>query len=144
MAEVVRWKFTDVYEVGGAPFTYSFDINPNEASSGMMEKQLNSTANAGPRRGVILQEGRMSAPVLQFSGIILTQQHLEAVELWYAKRVLIDLDDDLGRRFRGAFTSFSPQRPYRSRNFWYHTFSAQFTASAYRNASNQVIYGRFL
>lgn len=144
MASVVRWKFTDVHKKGGEPYSYTFHINPNEASSGMMEKQLNISANAGPRRGVILQEGRVSPPVLQFSGVVLSQEHLETVELWYAKRILIDLDDDLGRRYRGVFTSYQPTRPYRARNFWYHTFSAQFTASAYRNASNQVLYGRFV
>lgn len=141
---VVRWTFTDVHQKGEAPYSYTFHINPNEASSGIMEKTIQASANAGPRRGVILQEGRMSAPTLQFNGIVLEQDHLEKLELWYAKRILIDLDDDLSRRFRGIFATFQPERPYRARNFWYHTFSASFQASAYRNASNQVIYGRFV
>lgn len=141
---VVRWKFTDVHEKGYEPYSYTFHINPNEASSALMEKAIAASANAGPKRGVILQEGRMSAPALQFSGVVLEQAHLEAMEYWYAKRILLDLDDDLGRRFRGIFASYQPERPYRSRNFWYHTFSATFQASAYRNASNQVIYGKFL
>lgn len=141
---VKRWKFTDVHQKGGAPYEYVFKVNPNEASSGIFEKTMNAETNAGPRRGVILQEGRNSPPILNFSGILFKQEHLEKLELWYAKRILIDLDDDLDRRFRGIFSAFSPERPYRSGNFWYHTYSATFHASAYRNAQNQIIYGRFV
>lgn len=141
---VVRWVFTDVHQKGDPPYTYTFRFNPNEASSGQIEKQFNIAANAGPNRGIIVQEGRMGPPILQFSGVVLHQDHLEQLEYWYSKRILLDLDDDLGRRYRGAFAAFQPERPYRARNFWYHTFSAQFQAVAYRDASNRVLYGRFV
>lgn len=144
MTSVVRWRFTDVHQKGAPPYEWVFRFNPNEASGGTMEKQFNIMANAGPKRGIIVQEGRMGPPILQFSGVVLEQDHLEKLESWFSKRILLDLDDDLGRRFRGIFAQFQPDRPYRSRNFWYHTFSAQFQAVAYRNASNEVMYGRFV
>lgn len=141
---VVRWKFTDVHEVGPAPYVYTVQINPNEATSATVEKAINVLANAGPNRGTVIQEGRTSIPAIEFSGIIVEQAHLEALELWFARRVILDLVDDLGRTYRGIFASFQPQRPYRAGNFWYHTYAASFQATAYRNASGLVVYGRFV
>lgn len=141
---VVRWKIEKVHEVGPAPHEYTFAINPNEATSATVEKAINVASVAGRHRGAVLQEGRTSVPALSFSGVILTQAHLEALERWFIARFLLDLTDDLGRVYRGVFSSFNPQRPFRAGNFWYHTFDAQFQASAYRNASGDVVYGRFV
>lgn len=141
---VVRWKLKDVHEVGPTPYEYTLHINPNEATSATVEKAMNVLSNAGPNRGIVVQEGRMTVPAIEFSGVILKQEHLEALELWFLRRVILDLTDDLGRTYRGIFAGFQPQRPYRGGNFWYHTYSASFQASAYRNASGQVVYGRFV
>lgn len=139
---VVRWTFTDVWEKGPAPYTWTFDINPNEGGSPSVTKAMTISQNQGPRRGIILQEGHQSPPVVAFSGIILTQQHYETLEFWYSKRVLLDMVDDLGRTFRGVFASFEPTRTRRAFNPWFHTYTAQFQVTAYTNASGQVIYGR--
>lgn len=122
---------------------YEFHVNPNDGGSPVVQKQMNISSNAGPNRGAILQEGQSSPPELSWSGVILSQQHLEALEEWYDRRVLIELKDDLGRTFQGVFTGFSPQRVRKASNFWYHTYSATFTVYGYRNAVGKIRYGRF-
>lgn len=138
----VRWKFDDVWHKGPTPYSWTVDINPNEGGSPTVTKTLTVSQNQGPRRGIILQEGHQSVPVLSFSGVMLTQQHYETFELWYSKRILLDLTDDLGRKFRGILNSFAPTRTRRAFNPWFHTYTAEFQATAYTNASGQVIYGR--
>lgn len=138
---VVRWKFTDLY--GATPNVYTFEINPNEGGSPSVQKNMNIVYNAGPNRGGIIQEGQSTVPILSFSGLILTQTHYEALEMWFDKRVLLELDDDLGRKFRGVFSAFEPTRVRKPFNPWYHTFTGQFTCYGYKNASGQIRYGRF-
>lgn len=136
---VVKWRFAEVW---GEQF-WHMPVNPNEGGSPTIEKEMNALSNAGPYLGAILQEGRTSVPKLSFSGVILAQDHYEDLERWHLKRVLLDLDDDLGRTFRGVLVSFSPQRTRRAFNPWYHTYTAEFVAWAYRNASGQVLFGAF-
>lgn len=140
---VVRWRFVDVYETGFSPFDWTFDINPNDGGSPNVEKNFNIAMSVGPRQGIILQEGSMAPPAVSFSGVILTQEHYETFETWFVKRVVLDLYDDLERQFRGALSSFHPKRVRKPYNFWYHTYDAEFKAFAYRNATGNVIYGRF-
>lgn len=140
---VIRWTFTDVWETGPEPYVYTFDINPNQGGSPQVQKQFAVNTNAGPNRGGILQEGQSTPPILTFGGVILTQHHYEALETWYDKRILIELADDLGRIFRGAFSNFAPSRERRAFNPWYHTFQAGFTVYGYKNASGEFRYGRF-
>lgn len=139
---VVRWKFDDVWHKGPVPYSWTVEINPSDGGSPEVQKSLTVSQNLGPRRGAIVQEGHQGIPTIQFSGSILTQAHYETFEFWFSKRVLLDLTDDLGRIFRGIFSSFQPTRTRRAFNPWYHTYTAEFQAMAYTNASGQVIYGR--
>lgn len=127
----------------GEQITWEFPINPNEGGSPAIEKQMNIQSNVGPYRGGIIQEGRSEVPTISFSGVILTQEHYELFELWYLRRILLDLDDDLGRRFRGVFSQFNPERERRAFNPWYHRYSAQFLVWGYRSALGDVLFGTF-
>lgn len=140
---MARWKFTDVHQTGPSPYTWTFNISPSEGGSPNVEKGYNVTNYVGPRRQSVIQEGQMSNVSLEFSGTILTKSHYETFEIWFRKRVLIELVDDLGRTFRGGFASFRPQRVYKPNNFWYHKYTATFQVIAYRNASGITVYGRF-
>lgn len=140
---VVRWQFIDVYQKGTAPFEYVFEINPNDGGTPTITKNLTLQTNTGPNRTGIIQEGQSTQAQMTFSGIILTQTHLEALERWFDRRILIELHDDLGRVFRGVFSTFSPTRARRPYNPWYHTFQATFTVAGYKTASGEVRYGRF-
>lgn len=138
----VKWVFADYWETGPTPYQYVWEINPNEGGSPQVTKNISMASNTGPNRVAIVQEGSNQAATLTFSGIILTQEHYEAIEYWYDRRVLIKLTDDLGRQFFGIFSKFAPQRSRRSTNPWYHTYSAEFVVSAYINASGQRVYGK--
>lgn len=141
---VVRWTFTDVNQAGEAPWEYTFAINPNDGGTPTATKNVTTlAAGSGADGGAVVQEGAMIAPEMSFSGVILAQSHLEAFERWFNKRILIEITDDLGRSFRGVFTKWEPQRSYRPRNPWFHTFSAGFTLVGYKNASGEELYGRF-
>lgn len=121
---------------------YVFEINPNDGGAATISKSIAMTQTVGPNRVNILQEGQSQAPLLDFSGIILTQQQLEAMEYWFDRRVLVKIVDDLGREYYGVFSKFAPKRVRRASNFWYHTYDAEFTLSAYKNASGNWLYGR--
>lgn len=148
----VRGTPFDTYATRAVPYvsiswqlpgdSYTWDINPNDGGSPMVTKQLNIVQNTGPNRVNIIQEGGSEAPVLDFSGVILTQEHYEAIEGWYNKRVLILMTDDLGRQFYGTFSKFNPKRQRRASNPWYHTYDAEFVCTKYTNASGNDVYGR--
>lgn len=139
---VVRWRFTDVYNSGPAPYTYTFDINPNTGGSPAGEKTITTSYSLGPNNQTVLQEGHFTVPDLTFSGVILSRHHYETLEFWFSKRVLLRLDDDLGRIFTGVFAKFTPKRERRASNPWYHTYDADFLVMSYLSASGQRIYGR--
>lgn len=124
------------------PSSYTFEINPNDGGTPSVQKNITASQSTGPNRNPILQEGNSAAPQMPFSGVILTQEHLEALETWFDRRVFIKLTDDLGREFYGVFSRLDPRRVRRASNFWYHTFDAELTIAAYRNASGQWMYGR--
>lgn len=121
---------------------YTFHINPDAGGAVAMDKSIAMSQTLGPNRVNIMQEGNSQTPVLPFSGSILTQQHLEALEDWYDRKVFLKLTDDLGREYYGVFSKLSPRRIRRASNPWYHTFEAEFSVAAYRTASGDWRYGR--
>jgi hypothetical protein len=133
-----------VWQTGPQPYTYVWEINPNDGGSPEIQKNMSILQNVGPNRMNLVMEGQSTVPTIAFTGVILTQTQYEAMELWFDRRVLIKLLDDLGRSFYGVFSKFAPKRQRRGTNFWYHTYDAQFTVTAYVNASGQRVYGRML
>lgn len=91
---LLRWTFS---EVGGSD-TFTFPINPKEGGSPKYEKNINQQATAAGNR-VLLFEGADSVPVMEFSGIALSQSHVEALLLWFRKRRLVYITDDLSRTY---------------------------------------------
>lgn len=141
---VVPWTFTNIHEVGPAPYTYIFHINPNEGGTPTITKNFALNSNAGPNRGAIVQEGQSSVPEMTFGGVILKQDHLQALERWFDKRMLLQIEDDLGRKMRGIFSTWTPQRVRKPYNPWYHTFQATFTVVGYKNADGTVRFGKWV
>jgi len=139
---VVRWSMQDYW--AATPVTYQMEINPNDGGSPEITKQMAILQSSGPNRMNLVQEGNSTTPTINFSGVILEQGHYENLEYWFDKRVLIKLVDDLNRTFYGVFSKFAPKRIRRPNNPWYHTYDAEFTVTAYVNASGQRVYGRIL
>lgn len=140
---VTKWVFSDYKSQGSSPYTYTFEINPNEGGSPTIQKNMTALSNVGPNRGAILQEGNAAPPELAFSGVILTQTQYEVMEAWFDKRLALEITDDLGRKFRGVFSRWEPQRTRRAFNPWYHTYNAGFSVAGYKSASGVVRYGKF-
>lgn len=141
---MARWTFHDYWETGPTPYRYDWEINPNDGGSPQISKQMTVLQSVGPNRLNLVMEGQSTVPTLSFSGVILTQAHYETIELWFDRRVLIELTDDLGRTFYGVFSKFAPKRSRRAASPWYHTYDAEFQVTAYINASGQRVYGRIL
>lgn len=135
-APMIQLEFTEQAD------RYVMEINPNDGGAITIQKNILMSQTVGPNRVNILQEGTSQAPVITFSGVILTQEQLEAMERWFDRRVFIRMTDDLGRQYFGVFSKWSPRRQRRASNFWYHSYDAEFTISGYMNASGQWVYGR--
>lgn len=129
---VTRWEFFD------GTNTWVVPVNPNEGGSPTMQKNITTHTNLGPNRHSILQEGESGPVQISFSGVILTQAHLETFETWFDKKLMLDLTDDLGREFQGVLSAFEPTREYRPNRPWFHRYSATFLVAGYRNASGQT------
>lgn len=139
---VIRWSFTDVYQVGPTPYTYTWEINPNDGGAIAWQKNFFNAPVSGPNVMPIIQEGGLGTATLSFSGIILTRSHYEVMEFWYSKRILILLKDDLNREYLGVFSTWTPKRERHSSNFWFHSYDAQFTVMEYINSAGLRLYGR--
>lgn len=141
---VQKWVFADHWQTGPTPYSYTWEVNPNDGGSPQVQKNMTILQSSGPNRMNLVMEGNSTVPTIAFSGVILTQAHYQAMELWFDRRVLIRLLDDLNRTFYGVFSKWTPKRSRRALNPWYHTYDAEFHVTAYINASGQRVYGRIL
>lgn len=122
MPAVVRWTFYDPL----VPETYTFEINPKEGGTPVYKRNFAYRTTAAQDGRTIVFEGRDQPQQITWSGIILTEAHLNAYITWYGKKNQIQLTDDLGRTFWIVIESFEPKRTY-SRNFWRHEYSVTAT-----------------
>lgn len=112
-----RWVFTEVD--GGA--AYTVPINPDKMSSPFHEREFQH-AYGGRRNGERPFHTVESSPRPKewtFEGVIRTQAHHDALELWSRKPGLVRITDHLGRTFEVLLTSFEPtdRRP-NARTSW--------------------------
>jgi len=136
----VRWKFKDLST--GTEATLA--INPNQGGSPGVDKSVNAVHVLAPNRRAIVWEGTAKPSNMEFSGVIITQAHLEMLELWAVKRTLVQITDDLGRIYQGVIAAFHPTRERRAFNYWYHTYQMTFMPTAMKNASGTVVYGEIV
>ena len=117
----VPWIFQDV----ASDDVYEFAVNPLDATVPSIQKNISTqyTASGQP----INFEGRQSVGKISFSGTILHEAHLNAMNEWAAKSTQVNLSDDLGRKYWVVITSFSPTRQYVPQYPWRHEYSAEAT-----------------
>jgi hypothetical protein len=101
-------------------------INPNEGASPNYAKNLTKETSTAPGAlgQSLIYEGADQASDFAFSGVLLTQEHYEFIQNLWMKRHLVQLTDDLGRRFVLYLETFSPKRVRSARYPWRHTFDA--------------------
>lgn len=114
----VPWIFKDVVN----DEEYEFAVNPLDTSIPSVEKSVATQYTTAGK--AINFEGRSKPQTINFSGTILTEQHLNAMNYWFEKSSQINLSDDLGRKYWIVITNFAPTRQYTPDFPWRHEYSA--------------------
>lgn len=119
MSVRVGWVFTDPYTSD----TVTLEVNPKEADSPQLSRQITYASPAAPGSGFVAQEGRQKPQTMSFTGITLSEDQYNVWITWFSKNTPFDITDDLGRTFRVYVTDFKPKR-VRSVNFpWRHEYT---------------------
>lgn len=116
----MRWKFQTL----DSSQSYTFDMNPNQMDSPLLEKTVDSHAQGID--GVIRGARKDVAKGWSFSGVLHSQAQYEAFELWLHKG-RIHLTDHLGRTFLVRLTNFDPTRAGTRQHAWRHTYVVSVT-----------------
>lgn len=115
---VVRWTFYDPVDVE----TYTFDINPNTGGSPIYKKTLQYVKTSAPNGKTVIFEGQDDPQTLEWSGVILNQEHYDKYVEWWQKRRQIRVTDDLNRSYWVYLTEFTPERVRAYSRPWKHSF----------------------
>lgn len=103
---VVKWRFYDaVLDV-----EYVFDINPNDGGTPSRKKTLTYQSTAAPAGKTLVFEGQDEVPQLEFSGVALDMDQIDAFDLWFEKRHQIRVTNDRGRQYWVYIHEFTPSR----------------------------------
>lgn len=116
---VVRWTLFDPITVE----TYTMQVNPREGGTPNRKKNVqwtNTTAQAGK---TLIYEGRDEARTFEWTGVILTEQHLMDLEAWFLKRRQVQLTDDLGRQYWIYIIDYTPTRRRSALHPWKHDYT---------------------
>ena len=119
----IGWVFTD-------PTTleeHTWEVNPNDGGSPDISKSLSQKANVAPDGGTVIYQGAPPVQTLEFSGVILDQDHYDVLSDWAARSHLIQITDDLDRTFVVIVDKFSPKRVRKGTRPYYHTYSMSCT-----------------
>jgi hypothetical protein len=114
---VVKWRLVDT--VTGDEMTFEF----NPAGGGTPSQERNYSVQRTTTGSMLIYEGADNAQTLQFSGTIISRDHLETFQSWMHNRHVLELIDDLGRHFYVLLQSFQPERVRSALYPWKHTYS---------------------
>lgn len=114
---VTRWTIYD--PVDGDE--YEFEINPNAGGSPSYRKTMTFESTTAGR--TVMFEGADEIQQLEWSGVILTQNHYEKYVEWWSKRRQVMLTDDLGRQYWIYIREFTPTRVRSFQHPWKHDYN---------------------
>jgi hypothetical protein len=115
----VRWIFHDpILDVN-----WTLPVNPNDGGSPPFQKTLAYVSPTAPDGKTIIFEGAEAVQALEFSGVLLSQEHYDGFVTWYRKRHQIRITDDLGRQFWVYIESFTPKRKRSATIAWKHDYT---------------------
>lgn len=120
----IPWILTDPAAVE----TYVFEVNPREGGSPSYRKNITTKTTTAPAAGAegartLLFEGADEPSSFDANGTLLTEAQYDALLEWYNKRVLLQLEDDLGRTFVIYLTGIDFKRTPKPSHPWRHTFA---------------------
>lgn len=116
---VVRWTLYDPVLLE----TYTMQINPNDGGSRQYKKNVNYQNTSAQDGNTLVFEGRDEPFQLEWSGVILEEQHLDDLISWFSRRRQVKLTDDLGRESWVYLTELAPKRTKAASHPWKHTYS---------------------
>jgi len=119
----IAWVLTDPVTLD----TYDLPINPNQGGTPSYRKSITYRNTAAPDGKVLMFEGRDEPQNMSVSGVILSEELLNALVTWYQKRYAVTVEDDLGRTFSIYITSFDPQRERSVSHPWRHSYTLEYT-----------------
>ncbi len=119
---MAKWKIED--NSTGSLVTWTFAINPNEAT--LPSKKANFTTNVtvAPNGQRLRFQGQDAAPVITFSGAILAEAEFTIMDLWSSKRYPLTLTDDNGESWDIVITEWTFNRLNRHSYPWRIDYSA--------------------
>ena len=120
---VVRWQFYDPTTLS----SYELEINPADGGSPSYRKAIVYQNTSAPDGKVLMFEGQDETKEMEITGTILTEEHYNALLLWYTKRHQIQITDDLGRVFMVYITAFEPKRERAVHSPWKHSYTLRYT-----------------
>lgn len=116
---VVRWTLYDPV----LSETWTMQVNPNDGGTPDNAKTVNYTNTAAPDGKALVYEGRDAVQALDWTGIILTQEHYDTYIHWFAKRRQVLLTNDLGIQTWIYLTKFTPKRKRAVQAPWKHEYT---------------------
>lgn len=116
---VVRWTLWDPV----LDETWEMQVNPNEGGTPDNEKNVAYSNTSAPDGGTLIYEGRDNPQTIEWSGIILTQEHYDDYKYWFAKRRQVLLTNDLEEETWVYLTKFSPKRQRAVHHPYKHEYS---------------------
>lgn len=116
----VRWTLHDPL----TDETITFPCNPREGGLPALEKK--ATATASTQGNPVVWQGRDVVPTVDFSGVIISEEHLTFMIAWYETERILVLTDHLGRVSRVWLTKFVPVPRNRHNNPWSATYTATY------------------
>lgn len=117
----VPWVFQQLHD----PDIYEFAVNPLTARMPGVQKTFAKQKTASGKE--VIFQGRDLVKTMAFSGTILTEEHLEVMDVWFSKEKQVSITDDLGQQYWVYLTSFNASRNYSSQFPWRHEYSAEAT-----------------
>jgi len=122
-----RWKFDDPVTAE----SYVFEISANAGGSPTFNKTVSEKNTAGPGGATLIFEGQDQVQSFEFSGLVLTQAHYEAMVAWFNKRYTVMITDDINREFFIYITSFEPKRMTAVNRPWKHQYTCKAVVVSY-------------
>lgn len=116
---LVRWSFTDsiTFDV------HVFELNPSDGGTPSLKKNFTFASSLAPEGTALIFEGSREIPSETVTGIIRTEDALNAFRDWFWKSAPVILEDDLGRSFTIMITEFVPKRKRASSAPWKHDYT---------------------
>jgi hypothetical protein len=99
-----RWVLTDTVTAE----TWTMPINPDSMSSPLQGRTLKFGYGYRLDPRVRAFSGQREPVEWEWSGVIRSKSHYDALVAWAEKSVAVDVTDHLGRTFRVFLTEFNP------------------------------------